>query len=73
MTLSLREPRQLGDLLNFRLLRLFAVSGAPVSGDTVFRLSMPNQQRMDSGTSENSQQKPPPSQPSAFFNRASAH
>lgn len=30
MTLSLREPRQLDDLLNFRLLRLFAVSGAPV-------------------------------------------
>lgn len=30
MTLSLRDPRQLDDLLNFRLLRLFAVSGAPV-------------------------------------------
>ena len=30
MTLSLREPRQLDDLLNVRLLQLFAVSGAPV-------------------------------------------
>lgn len=30
MTLSLREPRTLDDLLNFRLLRLFAVAGAPV-------------------------------------------
>jgi hypothetical protein len=30
MTLSLRQPRQLDELLNYRLLRLFAVSGAPV-------------------------------------------
>jgi DNA-binding MarR family transcriptional regulator len=30
MTLSLREPRSLDDLLNYRLLTLFALSGAPV-------------------------------------------
>lgn len=30
MTLSLREPTQLDELLNYRLLKLFAVSGAPV-------------------------------------------
>jgi len=30
MTLSLRQPQTLDDLLNFRLLRLFAVAGAPV-------------------------------------------
>ncbi|WP_326543563.1 MarR family winged helix-turn-helix transcriptional regulator [Pseudorhodoferax sp.] len=29
-TLSLRTPRTLDDLLNYRLLRLFSVSGAPV-------------------------------------------
>jgi DNA-binding MarR family transcriptional regulator len=29
-TLSLRQPRQLDELLNYRLLRLFAISGAPV-------------------------------------------
>lgn len=30
MTLSLREPTTLDELLNYRLLRLYAVSGAPV-------------------------------------------
>ena len=30
MTLSLRNPRSLDELLNYRLLRLFALSGAPV-------------------------------------------
>ena len=30
MTLSLREPRTLDELLNYRLLRLFALGGAPV-------------------------------------------
>lgn len=30
MTLSLRDPRVLDELLNYRLLRLFATSGAPV-------------------------------------------
>ena len=30
----------------------------PVSGDTVFRLFMPNQHRIDSGTSDSSQAKP---------------
>jgi DNA-binding MarR family transcriptional regulator len=30
MTLSLRDPRSLDDLLNYRLLTLFALSGAPV-------------------------------------------
>jgi DNA-binding MarR family transcriptional regulator len=30
MTLSLRQPKTVDELLNFRLLRLFAVSGAPV-------------------------------------------
>lgn len=30
MTLSLREPRSLDELLNYRLLRLFSLSGAPV-------------------------------------------
>ena len=30
MTLPLREPRTLDDLLNYRLLRLFALGGAPV-------------------------------------------
>lgn len=30
MTLSLRAPRDINDLLNYRLLRLYAVSGAPV-------------------------------------------
>ncbi len=30
MTLSLRHPRDLDDLLNYRLMRLFAAGGAPV-------------------------------------------
>lgn len=30
MTLSLRQPRTLDDLLNYRLLRLFSLGGAPV-------------------------------------------
>ncbi|HEY4068388.1 MAG TPA: MarR family transcriptional regulator [Burkholderiaceae bacterium] len=30
MTMSLRTPRHLDDLLNYRLLRLYALSGAPV-------------------------------------------
>jgi len=30
MTLSLRQPRTLDELLNYRLMRLFAASGAPV-------------------------------------------
>ena len=31
MTLSLREPRTLDELLNYRLLRLYAASTAPVT------------------------------------------
>ena len=35
-----------------------ATIGLPVSGDTVFRLFMPSQQRIDSGTSDSTQAKP---------------
>ena len=35
-----------------------ATIGLPVSGETVFRLFMPNQHRIDSGTSDSSQAKP---------------